>query len=74
MSLQETSRFVNDSMSTTVGLSPPKMIAQRKFGIKREKNSKVSYPIKVTTIDKIIYPVKTKRGLKFEKKKKKENI
>ena len=28
-----------------------------------------SYPMKVHTIDDIIYPVKTKRGIKYEKKR-----
>jgi hypothetical protein len=30
---------------------------------------KVAYPMKQTTIDRIIYPVYTKKGLKYGKKK-----
>jgi hypothetical protein len=33
---------------------------------------KVAYPMKQTTIDRIIYPVYTKKGLKYGKKKRKE--
>jgi hypothetical protein len=31
---------------------------------------KQAFPMKTTTIDDIIYPVKTKRGIKYGKKKK----
>jgi hypothetical protein len=34
-------------------------------------SEKVPYPIKQTTIDRIIYPVYTKKGLKYGKPKKK---
>ena len=34
---------------------------------------KVPFPIKATTIDRIIYPVYTKKGLKYGKPKKKKD-
>jgi hypothetical protein len=44
---------------------------------RKKKNTgvveKVPYPMKATTIDRIIYPVYTKKGLKYGKPKKKKD-
>ena len=37
---------------------------------KQKQGKRESYPMKTHTIDDIIYPVKTKRGIKYEKKRK----
>lgn len=50
-------------------LDAPKKEYIKKSGRKDDKNNnREPFPIKKTTIDKIIYPVKTKRGLKYGKK------
>jgi hypothetical protein len=48
------------------------MILAQGQGRKRkvEAVQKVPYPVKATTIDRIIYPVYTKKGLKYGKPKK----
>ena len=41
---------------------------------KQIPQQKVAYPMKQTTIDRIIYPVYTKKGLKYGKKKRREQL
>ena len=36
---------------------------------KNKKKTRVPFPVKKTTIDRIIYPVYTKKGLKYGKKR-----
>ena len=42
------------------------------MGLKRKKNlERTAMPVSTTTIDDIIYPVQTKKGIKYERRKKK---
>jgi hypothetical protein len=63
-----------DGIVGKLGRLEAMILAQSTMGKKKKQMpmQKVAYPMKQTTIDRIIYPVYTKKGLKYGKKKKRE--
>jgi hypothetical protein len=63
-----------DGIVGKLGRLEAMILAQSSIGRKKKHIAmpKVAYPMKQTTIDRIIYPVYTKKGLKYGKKKKRE--
>jgi hypothetical protein len=60
-----------DGIVGKLGRLEAMILAQSSIGRKKKHIAmpKVAYPMKQTTIDRIIYPVYTKKGLKYGKKK-----
>lgn len=61
-----------DGIVGKLGRLEAMILAQSSMGRKKKQMPmmKVAYPMKATTIDRIIYPVYTKKGLKYGKRKK----
>jgi hypothetical protein len=65
-----------DGIVGKLGRLEAMILAQSSMGKKKKQipQQKVAYPMKQTTIDRIIYPVYTKKGLKYGKKKRKDQL
>jgi hypothetical protein len=61
-----------DGIVGKLGRLEAMILAQSSMGRKKKQipMPKMTYPMKSTTIDRIIYPVYTKKGLKYGKRKK----
>lgn len=62
---------MHDGSGPNAGLygADPQYPGGRNIRIRKQKVARVPLQMTKTTIDRIIYPVQTKRGLKYPKKK-----